>query len=202
MQPAPWTCGGEVAGDGGMGQACRPRRPLRESHGDFRAGRNCGRAHGRGWYDRSMADIADVQQEVGEVLVSELGLDGVRHSASGGLAVEVEGTSVFVDVFARGPQGGAGTVVSVYAPVAADVPITPELLGWVVQQSGVWVFGHVVLTPDTDAPERCLLTMGHNLLGEHLNRVELGAVVVAIASSGAALAQDVAARFGGAPAPA
>lgn len=148
-----------------------------------------------------MADVATVQQEVGEVLVSDLGLDGVRISASGGLACNVEGTDVFLDVFARGPEGEAGTVVSVYAPIGADVPITPELLGWVAQQSGAWVFGHVVVQPDADKPERCFLTMSHNLLGEFLNRVELTSVLIAVAASAAELTGQVEERFGGAPAP-
>ena len=144
-----------------------------------------------------MADVAVVQQEVGEVLVSDLGLDGVRHSPSGGLAVNVEGTEVLIDVFARGPEGEAGTVVSVYAPIGAEVPITPELLGWVAQQSGAWVFGHVVVQPDADAPEQCFLTMSHNLLGEFLNRVELSSVLIAVAASAAVLARQVEERFGG-----
>ena len=49
-----------------------------------------------------MSDVETVQQEVGEVLVSDLGLDGVRLSPSGGLAVSVDGTEVFLDVFSRG----------------------------------------------------------------------------------------------------
>lgn len=149
-----------------------------------------------------MADVAVVQQEVGEVLVSELGLNGVRQSASGGLAVRVEETEVFLDVFARGEDGAAGTIVSVYAPVGAGIPITPELLGWVAQQSGAWVFGHLVVTPDAQEPERCFVTMSHNLLGEFLNRVELSSVLVAVATSAAELARQVEARFGGHPAPA
>ena len=144
-----------------------------------------------------MADVSVVQQEVGEVLVSDLGLDGVRRSPSGGLAVHVEGTEVLIDVFARGPGGEAGTVVSVYAPIGAEIPITPELLGWVVQQSGAWVFGHVVLAPDAEAPEQCFLTMSHNLLGDFLNRVELSSVLVAIAVSAAELSRQVEDRFGG-----
>ena len=149
-----------------------------------------------------MADVAVVQQEVGEVLVSDLGLDGVRHSPSGGLAVNVEGTEVFIDVFPRGPEGEAGTVVSVYAAIGAEIPITPELLGWVAQQSGAWVFGHVVVAPDADAPEQCFLTMSHNLLGEFLNRVELSSVLVAVAASAAELGRQVETRFGGRATPA
>lgn len=149
-----------------------------------------------------MADVAVVQQEVGEVLVSDLGLDGVRRSPSGGLAVNVEGTEVFLDVFARGPEGEAGTVVSVYAPIAADIPITPELLGWVAQQSGAWVFGHVVVAPDSEAPEKCFLTMSHNLLGEFLNRVELSSVLIAVSASAAALAEQVETHFRGESVPA
>lgn len=148
-----------------------------------------------------MADVTTVQQEVGEVLVSDLGLDGVRHSPSGGLAVNVDGTEVFIDVFPRGPEGEAGTVVSIYAPIGADVPITPELLGWVAQQSGAWVFGHVVVQPDAEAPERCFLTMSHNILGEFLNRVELSSVLIAVAASAAELGRQVDGRFGGAAAP-
>lgn len=148
-----------------------------------------------------MADVTTVQQEVGEVLVSDLGLDGVRHSPSGGLAVQVDGTEVFLDVFPRGPEGEAGTVVSIYAPIGADVPITPELLGWVAQQSGAWVFGHVVVQPDAEAPERCFLTMSHNILGEFLNRVELSSVLIAVAASAAELARQVEGRFGGVAAP-
>ncbi len=144
-----------------------------------------------------MSDVATVQQEVGEVLVSDLGLDGVRHSHSGGLAVNVDGTEVFLDIFARGEEGTAGTVVSVYAPIGAEVAITPDLLGWVAQQSGAWVFGHVVVQPDADAPEQCYLTMSHNLLGEFLNRVELSSVLVAVAASAAELTRQVESRFGG-----
>jgi hypothetical protein len=149
-----------------------------------------------------MSDVSTVQQEVGEVLVSDLGLDGVRISPSGGLACNVEGTDVFLDVFARGADGGSGTVVSVYAPIGADVPITPELLGWVATQSGAWIFGHVVVAPDAEAPERCFLTMSHNLLGEFLNRVELGSVLIAVATSAAELGRQVSDRFGGHPTPA
>ncbi len=148
-----------------------------------------------------MADVAVVQQEVGEVLVAELGLDGVRRSHSGGLAVKVEGTDVFIDVYARGSDGEAGTIVSVYAPVGAEVPITPELLGWVAQQSGAWVFGHLVVAPDAEAPERCFLTMTHNLLGEFLNRVELSTVLTAVAASAAELGRQVE-RLGGRTLPA
>lgn len=144
-----------------------------------------------------MADVEVVQQEVGEVLVSDLGLDGVRHSPSGGLAVTVDGTEAFIDVFARGPEGAAGTVVSVYSPIGAQVPITPELLGWVATQSGAWVFGHVVVAPDAEAPEQCFLTMSHNLLGEFLNRVELSSVLIAVAASAAELSRQVEERFGG-----
>lgn len=144
-----------------------------------------------------MADVETVQQEVGEVLVSDLGLDGVRLSASGGLACVVDATELFLDVFPRGPEGGAGTVISVYAAIGAGIPITPELLGWVAQQSGAWVFGHVVVAPDAEAPEQCFLTMSHNLLGEFLNRVELTSVVIAVAASAAELRRQVEARFGG-----
>ena len=143
-----------------------------------------------------MSDVATVQQEVGEVLVSDLGMDGVRHSASGGLACRIEETDVFLDVWARGEDGAAGTVISIYAPLGAGIPITPELLGWAAQQSGAWVFGHVVVQPDQEAPERCFLTMSHNLLGEFLNRVELSSVLVAVAASAAELSRQVATRFG------
>jgi hypothetical protein len=149
-----------------------------------------------------MSNVTAVQQEVGEVLVSEMGLDGVRASASGGLTFKVDGTDVLIDVFDRGTDGAAGTVVSIYAPVGAEVPITPELLGWVAQQSGAWIFGHVVVAPDADAPERCFLTMSHNLLGEFLNRVELSSVVIAVASSAAELTRQVESRFGGLEIPA
>lgn len=144
-----------------------------------------------------MADVAAVQQEVSEVLVAELGLNGVRTSPSGGLAVRVEEAEVFIDVFARGADGTDGTVVSVYAPVGAEVPITPELLGWMAQQSGAWIFGHLVLAPDAETPEQCFLTMSHNLLGDFLNRVELSSVLVAIAVSAAELSRQVEDRFGG-----
>lgn len=144
-----------------------------------------------------MSDVATVQQEVGEVLVSDLGLDGVRRSPSGGLAVNVDGTEVFLDVFPRGEEGKAGTVVSIYAPIGAEVAITPELLGWVAQQSGAWVFGHVVVQPDADVPEQCYLTMSHNILGEFLNRVELSTVLVAVSTSAAELTRQVESRFGG-----
>ena len=120
----------------------------------------------------------------------------MRISHSGGLAVAVDGTEVFLDVFARGSEGDAGTVVSVYAPIGAEVAITPELLGWVAQQSGAWVFGHVVVQPDADAPERCFLTMSHNILGEFLNRVELSSVLIAVAASAAELSRQIE-GFGG-----
>jgi hypothetical protein len=149
-----------------------------------------------------MSNVTAVQQEVGEVLVSELGLEGVRHTGSGGLACKVDGADVLIDVFERDAEGDAGTVVSVYASIGADVDITPELLGWVAQQSGAWIFGHVVVTPDTDAPERCFLTMSHNLLGDFLNRVELSSVVIAVATSAAVLGGQVQERFGGRTVPA
>lgn len=144
-----------------------------------------------------MSNVTTVQQEVSEVLVAEMGLDGVRLSASGGFACKLDGTDVLIDVFARDAEGDAGTVVSVYAPIGAGIAITPELLGWVAQQSGAWIFGHVVVEPDAEAPERCFLTMSHNLLGEFLNRVELSSVLIAVATSAAQLSRQVEARFGG-----
>lgn len=159
--------------------------------------RNSPHARARRWYKRTMADVAAVQQEVSEVLVAELGLNGVRASPSGGLAVKIEETDVFVDVFARGTDGADGTVISVYAPVGAEVPITPELLGWMAQHSGAWIFGHLVLTPDAESPERCFLTMSHNLLGDFLNRVELSSVLIAVATSAHELSRQVEDRFGG-----
>jgi hypothetical protein len=149
-----------------------------------------------------MSSVTTVQQDVGEVLVTELGLEEVRISGSGGLACRIEGTDVLVDVFERDAGSDAGTVVSVYAPLGAEVAITPELLGWVAQQSGAWIFGHVVVTPDAEAPERCFLTMTHNLLGESLNRVELAAVLIAVATSAAALSGQVEERFGARAVPA
>jgi len=144
-----------------------------------------------------MSNVASVQQRVNEVLVSELGADAVRASASGGLECRVEGTEVLLDVFARGEDPDSGTVVSVYAPLGAEVAITPGLLGWVAQHSGAWVFGHVVLTPDAEAPERCFLTMSHNLLGDSLGHAELTAVLIAVAASAGELSRQVQERFGG-----
>lgn len=146
-----------------------------------------------------MSNVTAVQQEVSEILVAELGLDGVRLSASGGLACKLDGTDVLIDVFQRSPESDAGTVVSVYAPIGAGIAITPELLGWVAQQSGAWIFGHVVVEPDAEAPERCYLTMTHNLLGEFLNRVELSSVFIAVATSAAELTRQVDERFSGRP---
>lgn len=144
-----------------------------------------------------MSNVTSVQQQVSEILVSEFGADAVRGGGSGALACRVEGTDVLLDAFTRGADADGGTVVSVYAPVGAEVEITPELLGWVAQHSGAWVFGHVVVTPDAEAPERCFLTMSHNLLAEPLDRAGLTAVLIAVAASAAELSRQVQERFGG-----
>lgn len=144
-----------------------------------------------------MSYRVSVQEKVSEILVSEFGVDAVRAGAAGDLACRVEGMDVLLDVFTRGEDAAGGTIVSVYAPIGAEVEITPELLGWVAQHSGAWVFGHVVVTPDAEAPERCFLTMSHNLLGESLDHAGLTAVLIAVAASAAELSRQVQERFGG-----
>src|SRR3954453_2822821 len=130
-----------------------------------------------------MSNLDAVKATVQQLLVEDLKLNGVKLTPSDGFSFQVESAEVFVDVMERGEQPNLDTIVAIYSPVGIEVPMSPELFGYVALNSANWFFGHLAVRPDQDAPGRCYVQMSHNLLGDYMDPPEFKAALIGLAAS-------------------
>lgn len=136
-----------------------------------------------------MGNVDQVKAKVQAILTEKA---PVSIDRDGDFSVPTGSTRVFVRVMAH-PNGEA-TLVSIFAPVLTDVPLTPDLYEYVALNADSLVFGHLALHA---RDEKGFLLVSYMLLGDYLDGDELlyGAFSVAGAADG--LDDDLQKRFGG-----
>ena len=103
-------------------------------------------------------------------------------------------TRVFVRVLAH-PNDEA-TLISIFAPVLFDVPLTPEFYEYLAKLSDAMVFGHLTLAPGS-TDEFGFLLVTHTLLGDYVDDEELLYAVYAVANSADHFDDSLQEQFGG-----
>lgn len=138
-----------------------------------------------------MADVAAVRERVQAYLTSE---GSVTIDDRGRYSIAYGSTRAFA--FVREHPSGESTVVSLFAPVLREVPLTPDLYRYVATGGDDWVFGHLYVEESEGATEGSLLIL-HKLLGDYLDKDELMYAIIGIASTADELDDKLQPRFGG-----
>lgn len=112
---------------------------------------------------------------------------------SGMFSVDLETTRGFVTVFSRDDR----VIVKVEAVVAFNVPESDAMLIHVGRSSGEYLFGHLALHANPDAPGTYMVLFSHALLGNFIDEDELINAVVAIVGTANKIDDDFVAKFGG-----
>lgn len=144
-----------------------------------------------------MADISGVKTEVQRLLVEHLKLNSVKLTPSGGFSFQVDSTEVFIDVFPRGDDPAAGHLVSIYAPVGLEVPMSSELAEYVAFSGDNWYFGHLGLSRVENVDGCCHVILRHNLLADFMDPPEFESALFGVAGTAERLDDEVVQRFGG-----
>jgi hypothetical protein len=143
-----------------------------------------------------VATVESVKAEVQKLLVSDLQLNAVKLTQSGGFSFQVDSTEVFVDIFPAKFQH-ADTIVAIYAPIGLNVPITDGLCRYVAFNADGWVFGHLGMSEVKDSPGLCHVSMNHNLVGDFMDPPEFKAALLGVAGTAEDLDDKITAQFGG-----
>lgn len=109
-----------------------------------------------------------------------------------GFQVPYESTAVNVRVVSQEDR----TLIHLYAPLAREVPATPELFEWIATKGQEFVFGstHYESVEDMDGG---VVYFEHNLLGDYLDSEELITALGALAGTGEVLDDIIVEKFGG-----
>lgn len=111
--------------------------------------------------------------------------------SDGDLSLRHGSTQVFVRVL---PFGDDHSIVTVFAPVLLNVPLTPELFEYVATEGG-YRFGSLIVVRKDDGLGR--VQMSHTLLGTFLDPDELIVAVSLLANTANDLDDEMQKRFGG-----
>ncbi len=143
-----------------------------------------------------MATVEETKQRVQRMLTSEGG--GVRLTKDGRFAIEHGSTVGFVEVqeWAADQDGNPRSVVHMWAPIARDVPASPELYKWAATEGQDKIFGAVAIG-DSDDGRTCTVAYSETLLGDYLDTAELMTSLLAVLFIADQLDDEVVAKFGG-----
>lgn len=141
------------------------------------------------------AAVNAVRQKIQTVLLrdTEIGLD-----PQGRLTVDRGSTRVYIN-FA--PQELTETVyVTLTAPIAFYVPMTPALYEYIARESDKWFWGHICMSPypeDGDNAGTAYIYLTDTLLGDFLDPLEVTIPVLAVVNTANAMDEDFTKEFGG-----
>lgn len=113
----------------------------------------------------------------------------------GRLAFEYGSTRLFVRVDGRGDPEYTFAIFT--APVAIDVPTSPELFKWLAVNSGNYLFGHLECLMESENDETCTVIFTHTLLTDYLDAEELRRAVGVVVFTADELDDEFVAKFGG-----
>jgi len=111
---------------------------------------------------------------------------------SNGYSIAMGSTKVFVDV---SPFGDESTVIRLWAPVLIEVTPSNELYEYVALNADAYVFGHLHACLTESGTVNIL--MSHNLLGDFIDRDEIGRALYAVVGTADGIDNELQKRFGG-----
>lgn len=132
--------------------------------------------------------VAVVKEKVQRFLIDLL--QNIQIDRDGDFNFRNGSAQVYVRV---APMGDASTYVSVWAPTNGDVPVTPELYKYLVEQNH-YRFGHLALS---EKDGKAVINFTHQLLGDFLDPDELKMAVVVVAQTADQIDDQIKAKFGG-----
>jgi hypothetical protein len=132
--------------------------------------------------------VAAVREKVQRYLIDLL--QSIQIDRDGDFNFRHGSAHVYVRVH---PLGEAGTYVSVWAPTNGDVPVTPDLYKYIVEQNH-YRFGHLACT---EKDGKAIINFTHQLLGDFLDPDELKMAVVVVARTADEVDDQIKAKFGG-----
>jgi len=138
-----------------------------------------------------MPTVAETKERVQAYLTREF--DSVTVDGDGDYSLAAGSTQVFVRVMQH--PNDESTIVSVWAPVLAQVEPTAELFEYVATKTDSWFFGH--LSVEMDEQGLAFIAMSHRLLGDFLDLDELMFVVVGIGQVADRIDDELQVMFGG-----
>jgi hypothetical protein len=138
-----------------------------------------------------MSDVAGVKERVQTFLTS---LGPVQIDSDGDYVLMAGSTRTYVRIVAH--NNNEATIVSVFAPILYDVPLTPELYKYVALHANDYIFGHLSLRED-DGGMTGRVTMTHKLLGDYLDKEELFYAAFGIAGVADEIDDEMKTLFGG-----
>jgi hypothetical protein len=83
------------------------------------------------------------------------------------------------------------------APLALNVPTSPELFKWVALHTGDYIFGHIECIIDNEDAPTATLIYSHTLLLDYLDAEEVRRATSAVVFTADGLDDEVVAKFGG-----
>jgi len=132
--------------------------------------------------------VAPVKDKVQRYLIDLL--DNIQIDRDGDFHFRHGSSHVFVRVQ---PMGDEHTFVAVWAPTNADVPATPELYKYIIDENH-YRFGHLVCQEEGG---KATIRFAHHLLGDFLDPDELKMTVVMVARTADEIDDQIKAKFGG-----
>ena len=124
---------------------------------------------------------------------TEIGID-----QRGRLTVDRGSTRVFLEFFAM-PEKRL-VYVTLTAPIAFYVPITPELFEHIARNADKWYFGHLSMNPYADDSEyagKAYVYFTDTLIAEYIDPEELRVRTFAVVDTANALDEEFVEKFGG-----
>ena len=139
-----------------------------------------------------MPTVEETTQKVQRILVSEF--NGVQLKPDG-YSIKVGSTAVHISVhkWRERDDGTISTVIGLWAPIAREIPPSPDLFRWAATTEHT--FGAIHVNELDDGT--CLASFDHALLGDYLDPDELANAVAAVALTADELDDEAVQRFGG-----
>ena len=139
-----------------------------------------------------MPTVQEVSQKVQRILAESFSTNLLP---DGAFRIYAGSTAVIVACETWGSDEDS-VLVRLRAPVLFDVPVTDELCRWIAVEGNLRHFGTLILMVK-EGEKSGMLSMDHTLLGDFLDKDELGDAVAAMGSSANFFDDDLQKRFGG-----
>jgi len=131
-------------------------------------------------------DAQDLRSHVGDLLRAIVG--SYRVDTFGNFTFDHETARVFVTV----GSSPMGPIVGVFSVTNTALELDGDLASWLARTNHRLMLGTLSWDDDNDA-----VWLRHNLVGTHLDPAELQAAVRSVATSAAAVGDEISERFGG-----